>query len=616
MSNVYRIYDMKRSIQRYISKSKSKVAFTLYTLLFTLSPIGFISCTDTWDEHYQTGVMGEGTLWEAIKNNQQLSNFARVIEATGYNKSLSSSQVFTVFAPTNDTFTDADANEIISQYQAGLAQGLKGEKNTAIKEFVMNHIALYNYSIANESPDTTIRMMNGKYLGLTNSTFSGKPFTSTNTVTGNGILFTLAEKADYIYNLFEYVKNDPDLDSVRNFLYMSDPYQFHKIRFDSEASVPGDIIKGQQHYLDSVTTTENEFLNDLLFARLDSEDSCYYALMPTNKAWKKQYEKNLPLFQYDKQVSGRDSLMWMFPRLVILRGMQFNKTDNPLLGTTEAIDSIESPWAENYSYRKELYGSYDLHPYLYYKPYSKPDGIFTDIKGQKVCSNGVMLKTDNWKVKRRDSFLQQIIMEAESSNTLDSLSGESPENKPSWTYTLVQPDNPFYNKVSNNEYNTLIPSNLTDMGVLLKFNNVLSNQKYDMYVVTVPATAGNTMATDILPTRFGVTLYWHDMDGNEKSEDISETIKKGNMGKSAIMKAIGDISEDKSTRTYTFLTDPTKVHEIYIGTFEFPTCSYGLSEAQVKAFININVRNSDVNKGIYTKTLRIDCIKLVPRIEE
>ena len=601
-----------------IKKYTKSPLIALLSIIIPLGGLGgLISCTDTWDEHYQTGVMGEGTLWESIKNNQQLSNFARVIEATGYAKSLSSSQVFTVFAPTNDSFTDADANEIISQYQEGLAKGLKDEKNTAIKEFVMNHIALYNYSIANESPDTTIRMMNGKYLGLTNSTFSGKPFTSTNTVTGNGILFTIAEKADYIYNLFEYVKADQDLDSVRNFLYMSDPYQFHKIIFDSEASVPGDIIKGQQHYLDSVTATDNEFLNDeWLDARLDSEDSCYYALMPTNKAWKEQYEKNLPLFQYDKQVSGRDSLMWVYPRFMILKGMQFNKTKNPLLGTTEDIDSIQSPWARLYTSRKDLYGSYDLHPYLYYKPYAKPDGIFTDIKGQKVCSNGVMLKTDNWKVKRRDSFLQQIIMEAESSNTLDSLSGETTETKPSWTYTLVQPDNPFYNKVSNNEYNTLIPSNLTDMGVLLKFDNVLSNQKYDMYVVTVPATAGSIMATDILPTRFGVTLYWHDMEGNEKSEDISETIKKGNMGKSEIMKAIGDISEDKSTRTYTYLTDPTKVHEIYIGTFEFPTCSYGLSDAQVKAFININVRNSDVNKGIYTKTLRIDCIKLVPRIEE
>ena len=594
---------MKSSIQRHINKSKSKVSFyiTLYTLLFTLSSLGLNSCTDTWDEHYQQGAMGEGTLWESIKNNQQLSNFARVIEATGYHKSLSSSQVFTVFAPTNDAFTDADANDIINKYQAELAKGLKGEKNAAIKEFVMNHIALYNYSIANESPDTTIRMMNGKYLGLTNSTFSGKPFTSTNTITGNGVLFTLGEKADYIYNLFEYVKSDPELDSVSNFLYMSDPYQFHKIIFDSEASVPGEIIKGQQHYLDSVTTTENEILysSNRLYARLDNEDSCYYALMPTNKAWKEQYEKNVPLFQYDKQVFGRDSLMYLYPRLNILRGMQFNKTNNPLLGTTEAIDSIVSPIAISYSDRRNTYGSYDIHPYLYYKPYAKPDGIFTDIKGQKVCSNGVILKTDNWKIKYRDGFNQLIIRDVDVAT--DSLAGETPDAKPSWIYTSVQTDNPFYNKLHYHDYQTLIPANLRDMGVLLKIPDVLSNQKYDMYVVTVPATAGNTLATDTLPTRFSVTLYWHDLDGKEVSKEVSD--KDG-----------GDISYDSSTRKQTFLTDPTKVHEIHIGTFEFPTCSYGLQEPQVKAFININVRSSDVNKGIYTKTLRMDCIKLVPRL--
>lgn len=594
---------MKSSIQRHINKSKSKVSFyiTLYTLLFTLSSLGLNSCTDTWDEHYQQGAMGEGTLWESIKNNQQLSNFARVIEATGYHKSLSSSQVFTVFAPTNDAFTDADANDIINKYQAELAKGLKGEKNAAIKEFVMNHIALYNYSIANESPDTTIRMMNGKYLGLTNSTFSGKPFTSTNTITGNGVLFTLGEKADYIYNLFEYVKSDPELDSVSNFLYMSDPYQFHKIIFDSEASVPGEIIKGQQHYLDSVTTTENEILysSNRLYARLDNEDSCYYALMPTNKAWKEQYEKNKPLFQYDKQVLGRDSLMYLYPRLNILRGMQFNKTNNPLLGTTEAIDSIVSPIAISYSDRRNTYGSYDIHPYLYYKPYAKPDGIFTDIKGQKVCSNGVILKTDNWKIKYRDGFNQLIIRDVDVA--MDSLAGETPDAKPSWIYTSVQTENPFYNKLHYHDYQTLIPANLRDMGVLLKIPDVLSNQKYDMYVVTVPATAGNTLATDTLPTRFSVTLYWHDLDGKEVSKEVSD--KDG-----------GDISYDSSTRKQTFLTDPTKVHEIHIGTFEFPTCSYGLQEPQVKAFININVRSSDVNKGIYTKTLRMDCIKLVPRL--
>lgn len=588
-----------------IKKYTKNPLMALLSIIISLGGLGgLISCTDTWDEHYQTGVMGEGTLWEAIKNNQQLSNFARVIEATGYNKSLSSSQVFTVFAPTNDAFTDADANEVISQYQAELAKGLKGEKNRAIKEFLMNHIALYNYSIANESPDTTIRMMNGKYLGLTNNTFSGKQFTSTNTITGNGILFTLAEKADYIYNIFEYVKDDPDLDSVSNFLYMTEPFQFHKIVFSPSASVPGDIINGQQHYLDSVTTTSNEILSSWLEALLDEEDSFYYALMPTNKAWKEQYEKNAPLFQYDKQVLGRDSLMCLYPRVNILMGMQFSKTTNPLLGETEAIDSLMSPLAyPYYFYRKMRYGSFDIHPYQFDKPYTKPNGIFTDIKGKKVCSNGVILKTDNWKAKPSDTFLQQIVMEAENSTSLDSLSGATPDAKPSWTYTTVQPENPFYDEVSQHEYNTLIPANLMDMGVLLNFRNVLSNQKYDMYVVTVPATAGDTLATDKLPTRFGVTLYYHDMEGKEVSKEVSD--KDG-----------GDISYDSSTRKQTFLTDPTKVHEIHIGTFEFPTCSYGLQEPQVKAYININVRSSDVNKGIYTRTLRIDCIKLVPRKEK
>lgn len=574
---------------------------------------GLISCTDTWDEHYQPGAMGQGNLWESIKNNQELSNFAKVIEATGYDKSLASSQVFTVFAPVNSAFTSEQADAVINQYQTELAKGLKGEKNRAIKEFVMNHIALYNYTIANETPDTTIRMMNGKYLGLTNSTFSGKPFTSTNTVTGNGILFTLAEQADFIPNLFEAVKTESDLDSVSNFLYMTEPFQFHKIIFHPEASVPGDIIKGQQHYLDSVTGTSNEILTRWLEADLDDEDSCYYVLMPTNKAWKEQYDANVKLFQYDKKVLGRDSLMCLYPRVNILMGLQFSKTTNPLLGTTEAIDSLMSPLAyPYYFYRKILYGSYDIHPYQFDKPYAQPNGIFTDIKGKKVCSNGVMLKTDNWKVKPSDTFLQQILMEAEYTRTLDSLSGATPDDKPTWTYTYVSPDNKFYDQVSEHYYQTLIPANLKYMGVQLNIEDVLSNQKYDMYVVTVPAIAGDTLATDTLPTRFGVTLYWHDMDGNEKSENIGEV----KVGDSEIYKAEGEVSYDSSTRKYTFLTDPKKVHEIHIGTFEFPTCSYGLQTPQVKALLNVNVRSSDVNKGLYTRTLRVDCIKLVPHKDE
>ena len=71
--------------------------------LFTFLPF-MTSCSDTWDDHYEGKAQGaqDGTLWQAIKQNGSLSNFASVIEACGYDKSLAGSQVFTVFAPTND----------------------------------------------------------------------------------------------------------------------------------------------------------------------------------------------------------------------------------------------------------------------------------------------------------------------------------------------------------------------------------------------------------------------------------------------------------------------------------------------------------------------------------
>ena len=133
----------------------------LLSIIIPLGGLGGLnSCTDTWDEHYQTGVMGEGTLWESIKNNQQLSNFARVIEATGYNQSLSSSQVFTVFAPTNDRLSAAEADQLIADYKEQAKTVLQAN-NTVLKEFIYNHMALYNHSFSDLRVDTLV-LMNGK----------------------------------------------------------------------------------------------------------------------------------------------------------------------------------------------------------------------------------------------------------------------------------------------------------------------------------------------------------------------------------------------------------------------------------------------------------------------
>ena len=112
-----------------------------------LAVLTFVACSDTWNDHFESKGkdMKDYTLWEGIKQNSNLSHFAKVIEGCGFDKSLSSSQVFTVFAPTNDHFSEQEANELITAYNA--EKGKVNEvDNTVIKEFIHNHIAMYNHS--------------------------------------------------------------------------------------------------------------------------------------------------------------------------------------------------------------------------------------------------------------------------------------------------------------------------------------------------------------------------------------------------------------------------------------------------------------------------------------
>ena len=120
-----------------------------------VAALALVACSDTWDEHYNSSPAGvqEGSLWQAIKQNGNLSNFASVIEACGYDKSLGSSQVFTVFAPTNDKFSASEAQDLIAAYNAEKGQ-VNDNDNTTIKEFLQNHIALYNYSVSLLPADT------------------------------------------------------------------------------------------------------------------------------------------------------------------------------------------------------------------------------------------------------------------------------------------------------------------------------------------------------------------------------------------------------------------------------------------------------------------------------
>ena len=91
------------------------------------------SCTDTWDEHYETPVSltYEGTTLQALE--EKAPDFAKVIKAYGYERELSSDNIYTIWAP-----LDFD----ISQYVDESGNAIE-DSTEVVKQFIKNHIARY-----------------------------------------------------------------------------------------------------------------------------------------------------------------------------------------------------------------------------------------------------------------------------------------------------------------------------------------------------------------------------------------------------------------------------------------------------------------------------------------
>lgn len=556
-----------------------------------VAALALVACSDTWDEHYGSNSAGvkEGSLWQAIKQNNNLSNFASVIEACGYDKSLAGSQVFTVFAPTNDKFSADEANELIAAYHAEKGQ-VSDNDNTTIKEFLQNHIALYNYSVSNGSSDS-IMMMNGKYVPLTSSEFGGSSLLSGNQLYDNGVLFTIDGKAEYFPNVFEYVRKDSDLDSLYNFLYND---RFYRKEFLPEKSVAGDIVDGKTVYLDSVFRQQNDlFYSEFLHANLNIEDSTYWMIAPTNEVWKDLIDEYSTYYNYDDAVVERDSLAYTNSRLAIMKGMVFSRTT--LTDAMLAGDSaVSTNTYANYTYRRSLWGLPELHYYQY--NWMGGNDVFAGTQDIE-CSNGIVKKATSSPVNKYQTFFQWIIVEAEGRGSIRSVSKVAGSTAAADSIETIVPtprnvnsDNEFYDKVWNNGYVEFVPASATvNHTVTFNIPDVLSNIGYDIYLVTAPALANDSNATAIqrLPTKMRATLGYHDQKGAAKEQVLVQTLQ----------------------------TTPDVVNYLQLAEdFKFPVCSYGLedTDTQVSLKLETRVSSTEQRNNTFTRTMNIDCILLVP----
>lgn len=545
------------------------------------------SCTDTWNDHYAEGgatASTGSTLWETLQGNADLSNFARVVKACGYDVTLGGMQAFTVYAPTNAYFTSAQADSVISVYNANKQQGIRTTDNPAIVQFLRNHISLYKNPVSSLTNDT-ISMMNGKYQYLTPTTVGGRKMLTSNALCSNGVLFTIDGQIDYYPNVYEYLGQDKDLDSIYNFLA-----EYNNYEFIASESVPGDIVDGQTVYRDSVVRLSNTMLAGLGF--INSEDSLYWMLAPTNEVWNEKVAEYEKYFTYTSAVNKGDSLQHTNARLALLTGCVFNRSEN---ADAALQDSAVSTMASDYESRALL----NDDPYgVYYKPYAS-GGIFEGLTPTE-CSNGAVLKTSDFRISPYATFAQVLSIEAEySSNMTDEnpiLNAEDP-----LTTVEVAEDNPFYNQVSNHSYVDVMPD-LTKVDannkptVSYKVTGLLSNMAYDVYVVFAPVLASDTLASaeNRLPCRFQGRVKFQDATGATKQYNFDATATGADEG-----------------RQRNFVTKQDVVDSVLVlSNRTFPFASYGLSETPISISIVSNVTASQTST--YSRTMHIDRILFVP----
>ncbi len=288
-------------------------------------------CSDTWDEHYngsETGSAATATLWQQIESNPNLTRFASIAKAARYYKDqehamknnatgkdfyysdlLNGDQILTVWAPENDAFTDASYNQWME-----LA---KTNGYSVQQQLIANSISLWRNNISTGRNDT-LRMLNGKIMIFNQSekTMAGTNLNASNIAAKNGTLHTIKELLPFNYNIYEYMKDGLNAKTVGINTFHEYIISTDTTYFDEDRSLEGTPDEnGYPTYVDSAYQNTNTMFEgthrnsisnperdltalESFGAHVESEDSSFVMIIPTDAAWKEAYDKLTPLYKY------------------------------------------------------------------------------------------------------------------------------------------------------------------------------------------------------------------------------------------------------------------------------------------------------------------------------
>lgn len=531
------------------------------------------SCSD-WDDHFNNAGSGDSgsntTLWQMIKENPQLSNFARVLEETkvfrqhkktsvSYAQLLDGGQSFTVVAPVNASLTDEYRDSLLAMVQT--AQG----DSVVEKSFIFNHLSRSLSSVTSE--DKRVLLMNSKYADYEDGKIEGITLLTPNQRAKNGMLHIAEAPVPYERNLYEMLCDKAELTPIGAVLR-----SYEEDYFDADRSVSSGIVEGVPIYVDSVIVERNKMLNVLGY--FNREDSLYLVAAPTKDEWNRVWNETARYFNYDTKVNKRDSLQQHYTMRALMEDAVFNVTLNPWYETAKEagdLTSLDSLTSEPYyrppsNYQKPVY-------HVFHKPFAA-DGILANAR-EVQCSNGIIYEMDEWTYDPLKTFFREIWVETEyNSNIMEYKNGYYN------THRLVR------DSISEYGYLQILPEKQTSNWELtFRIDGTLS-ANYDVCAIVLPRTVAYPDET-FKPCKFEATINYVDEKGASQSFNCNKQ---------------------------EFETDPTRIDTIVLAeNFHFPAANYATNEIKVSVKLKCKIPTAQTAK--YSREMYLDCIYLRPRTD-
>ena len=434
--------------------------------------LAMTACSDDWNSHYsdQREGMSSLTLLEQIKSDPELSEFAEMVERSGYSPLLESTQTVTVWAPVDGSMGSIDMDDENEIYRT-----------------VTNHIARFNISTSTPGQEG-VKMLNGKlfYFSEGAAVFGDAPLVESDIRARNGILHKVASPISYSYNFREYIDIHAETSSIAEFIG-----RFDEMLLPSE--VPG---SGSVSAADTARVSFNRLLQYPVYGLGDiaSEDSVFTMVIPDNHAWQQAYEEIKPYFKtYNADASKADSIQDAQTKLAIVSDLIFRTgLQNPL-----ALDSLKS-----------TSGSVIRNP-----------GGFFNGMDEINASNGHIFLASSLNYDMAETFNKPIVVEAEEQMGRTPAAGTT-------VYTRnLSTDNAYADQVSGQQYLEVSPtSSSRQPGITFSLPNVLAGA-YDIYAVFVPAVAADaTNVNDSTKMQFAVTYIGENGRSQNKSFASSDFV--------------------------------------------------------------------------------------------